>query len=103
MDTEDNLSLYYMKYHPYYGEQNPNHYPRSDSQTLAYLKDSDRWPTPAKTDLLRKISDWLKDVLDNLGVVVAIAPGHCPQSSPNFLHAIVGSLICGNVKDGRTS
>ena len=101
MDTEDDLSFYYMDYHPYYGGQNPNHYPGSDSQTLAYLKDSDGWPTPAKTDLLRRISDWLKGILDNLDIVIAIAPGHSPESSENFLHPIIGNLIKGNIKDGR--
>ena len=92
-----------MDYHPYYKGKNPNHYPGSDSQTLAYLKDSDGhgWPTAAKTNLLRRISDWLKDVLDNLDIVIAIAPGHSPQSPPNFLHDIVRSLIHGNIKDGR--
>ena len=82
-------------------EKNPNHYPGSDSQTLAYLKDSDGWSTPAKRDLLKRISDWLKGVLDNLDIVVAIVPGHSPQSPPNFLHPIIGNFIRGNVKDGR--
>ena len=101
MDREDDLSFYYMNFHPYYGGQNPNHYPGSDSQTLTYLKSSDRRVTPEKADLLKRISDWLKDILDNLDIVVAIVPGHSPQSPPNFLHPIIGNFIKGNVKDGR--
>ena len=101
MDTEEDLSFHYMDYHPYKKGKNPNHYPGSDSQTLAYLKDSDGWSTPAKRDLLKRIGDWLKEVLDNLDFVVAIVPGHSPQSPPNFLHPIIGNFIRGNVKDGR--
>ena len=156
MDTEDDLSFYLMDYHPYYGGKNPNHYPGSDSQTLAYLKSSDRRVTPEKTNLLRRISDWLKGVLDipiapehssestehplhalikNMSIstseasetahgevknqslreetievidplkvkdiVIAIAPGHSPESPENFLHPIIGNLIGGKIKDGR--
>ena len=126
--AEDDLFCYFMKYHPYYGGKNRKHSKGSDSQTLVYLKDSDGPTTPAKKGLLKRISEWLEDVLDNLDtsessenssqsldeetiedtnpskvkdIVIAIAPGHSPKSPENFLHEIVGDLIGGNIKDGR--
>ena len=126
--AEDDLFCYFMEYHPYYGGKNPKHSKGSDSQTLVYLKESDGPTTPAKKDLLKRISEWLEDVLDNVDtsessenssqsldeetiedtnpskvkdIVIAIAPGHSPKSPENFLHEIVGDLIGGNIKDGR--
>ena len=90
---------YFIEYHPYKDGNNPNHYPGSDSQSLVYLKMG--YESDNIEDLQQRIKDWLKGILGNKDIVIAIAPGHSPQSSPNFLHAIVGSLIHGNVKDGR--
>ena len=90
---------YFIEYHPYYDGNNPNHYPGSDSQSLVYLKMG--YENDNIEDLQQRIKDWLKGILDNKDIVIAIAPGHSPQSSPNFLHDIVESLIHGNVKDGR--
>ena len=93
------LENYFIDYHPYNDGNNPNHYPGSDSQSLVYLKMG--YQSNNIEDLQQRIKDWLKGILGNKDIVVAIAPGHSPQSSPNFLHSIVGSLIHGNIKDGR--
>ena len=90
---------YFIEYHPYNGGNNPNHYPGSDSQSLVYLKMG--YENANIEDLRQRIQEWLKGILDNKDIVIAIAPGHSPQSSPNFLHEIAGSLIRGNIKDGR--
>ena len=90
---------YFIEYHPYNDGNNPNHYPGSDSQSLVYLKMG--YENANIEDLRQRIKDWLKGILDNKDIVIAIAPGHSPQSAPNFLHDIVGSLIHGNIKDGR--
>ena len=87
-----------MDYHPYYGGTNPNHSKGSDSQTLAFLKDPDGWLNRTKEDLIRRISLWLREVLD---IVIVIAPGHSPGPSQNFLYPIIEHLIGGNIKDGR--
>ena len=92
MDTEDDLSFYYMVYHPYCDGQNPKHSKGSDSQTLVYLKSSDRRETAAKKDLLKRISHWLKDILDNVDSDIAITPEHSPESPENSLHLIIGVM-----------
>ena len=68
---------------------------------MVYLKDSDGPKTAAKKDLQKRISDWLKDILDNLDIVVAIVPGHSRGLPENFLVPIIGNLIEGKIKDGR--
>ena len=90
---------YFIEYHPYNDGNNPNHYPGSDSQSLVYLKIG--YESDNIEDLRQRIQEWLKGILDNKDIVIAIAPGHSPQSPPNFLHGIVRSLIHGNIKDGR--
>ena len=90
---------YFIDYHPYNDGNNPNHYPGSDSQSLVYLKEG--YESDNIEDFRQRIKIWLKGILDNKDIVVAIPPGHSPQSPPNFLHALVGSLIHGNIKDSR--
>ena len=124
--AEDDLFCYFMEYHPYYGGKNPKHSRGSDSQTLAYLKDSDGPTTPAKRNLLKRISEWLEYVLDNLDtpessenssqsldeetiedtnpskvkdIVIAIALEYSPESSENSSQ----SLDEENIKDTSPS
>ena len=102
-DKENNdLTYHCIDYHPYYSGRNPKHSPESESQSLAYLKNPGYAMTPAKEELIEKIGNWLISILGNQDdVVIAIAPGHSPDSAQNFLHPIVGSLLDFNIKDGR--
>ncbi len=52
--SNDPLFINYMDYHPYYAGTNPNHSPGSDSQTLAFLKDTSGKPTVAKNKTSEK-------------------------------------------------
>ena len=102
MATADDLSSFYMDFHPYNDGNNPNHTPGSDSQTLNYLKIGKYGMNPAKMDLLERIFDWLEKVLDNPDIVTAMAPGHLPGPPQNFLVDTVGKVIRSKrMEDGR--
>ena len=103
MDSQDDLSFNFMDYHPYNKGRNPKHYPGSDSQTLAYLKDPHGWLNRTKEDFIKRISLWLRDKLDNLDIVIVIVPGHSPGPPKNFLVPIIENIIKDNcnIKDGR--
>ena len=55
MATVDDLSSFYMDFHPYNDGNNPKHSPGSDSQTLNYLKIGKYGMNAAKMDLLERI------------------------------------------------
>ncbi len=86
-----------MDHHPYHSGRNPRH--DYDSKTLAYLKTTVYDPERRK-EFVSRVKMFLKDQVDahieqepEIPIVLAMPPGHTPDSKPGFLQELIRELV----------
>ncbi len=86
-----------MDHHPYHKRKNPRH--DYDSKTLAYLKGTVYNPK-RREKFVSRVKKFLKDQVDahieqepEIPIVLAMPPGHTPDSKPGFLQEVIRELV----------
>lgn len=100
------LDDYMINYYPFHGGENPKH--DEDSATIVFIK-ANKVNSHRKENFYSRVLTWLKkfiqrEELKDKTIVLTVVPGHSPDSSPGFMHEIVGQLLKArvhpNLKDG---